>query len=237
MTLTYPYVPVQINLQHTSSDHLDQPLLQLLTSLSTSNEMSGHVEEPRNFVPKETPKLDPPKDDPISVAELAKHDGVAYQLSACWYISWDLLLIKLFNNRIGTDTTMATWVAIKGSIFDVSGNKAYAPGGAYHRIVASPLHASPFATPCSASSHLTCHQFLRVETPLGPLRSRRSSPRIAGLNMMIWGRKSKVCWTIGLRSSPKDIILLGKCRAEMGRSLKARHVWRTEAQIGTRHVW
>jgi len=68
--------------------------------------MSGHVEEPRNFAPKNPPKLDPPKDDPISVAELAKHDG--------------------------TDTTMAIWVAIKGSIFDVSGNNAYAEGGAYH---------------------------------------------------------------------------------------------------------
>lgn len=44
--------------------------------------MSGHVEEPRNFAPKNPPKLDPPKDDPISVAELAKHDGVVYQLPA-----------------------------------------------------------------------------------------------------------------------------------------------------------
>lgn len=79
---------------------------------------------------------------------------------------------------------MAIWVAIKGSIFDVSGNNAYAPGGAYHRIVASPLHASLFATLFLSSGHLTSHQFLRVETPLGPLRSRRSSPRIAGLNMM-----------------------------------------------------
>lgn len=42
---------------------------------------------------------------------------------------------------------MAIWVAIKGSIFDVSDNNAYAEGGAYHRTVASPLHASLFATP------------------------------------------------------------------------------------------
>lgn len=52
--------------------------------------MSGHVEEPRNFTPNNPPKLDPPKDDPISVAELAKHDGVVYQLPAYWwYISCD----------------------------------------------------------------------------------------------------------------------------------------------------
>lgn len=44
--------------------------------------MSGHVEEPRNFAPKDPPKLDPPKDDPISVAELAKHDGVVF-ISFC----------------------------------------------------------------------------------------------------------------------------------------------------------
>ncbi len=52
---------------------------------------------------------------------------------------------------------MAIWVAIKGSIFDVSGNNAYAEGGAYHRIVASPLHASLFATPLLSSSCLTSH--------------------------------------------------------------------------------
>lgn len=52
---------------------------------------------------------------------------------------------------------MAIWVAIKGSIFDVSGNNAYAEGGAYHRIVASPLHASLFATPLVSSSCLTSH--------------------------------------------------------------------------------
>lgn len=55
--------------------------------------MSGHVEEPRKFAPKNPPKLDPAKDDPISVAELAKHDGVVYQLSGYVNISCDNLLI------------------------------------------------------------------------------------------------------------------------------------------------
>ena len=36
---------------------------------------AGHVAEPRNFEPKEPVQLDPPKDDPISTAELAKCDG------------------------------------------------------------------------------------------------------------------------------------------------------------------
>jgi hypothetical protein len=37
--------------------------------------MSGHEPEPKNFEPKTPVKLDPPKDDPISVEELAKCDG------------------------------------------------------------------------------------------------------------------------------------------------------------------
>lgn len=40
-------------------------------------ESRGHVEEPRNFTPKIPPNLEPPKDGPISVAELAKCDGAA----------------------------------------------------------------------------------------------------------------------------------------------------------------
>ncbi len=36
---------------------------------------SGHVEEPKKFTPKNPPRLDAPKDDPISVEELAKCDG------------------------------------------------------------------------------------------------------------------------------------------------------------------
>lgn len=44
------------------------------TMAENENE-SGHVEEPKKFTPKNPPKLDPPKDDPISVEELAKCDG------------------------------------------------------------------------------------------------------------------------------------------------------------------
>ena len=36
----------------------------------------GHAqEESKKFAPKDPPKLSPPKDDPITVDELAKHDG------------------------------------------------------------------------------------------------------------------------------------------------------------------
>lgn len=58
------------------------------------------------FAPKEAFKLDPPKDTPISVEELAKADGV-------------------HSNKL--------YVAIKGTVFDVTRNTAsYGPGKGYH---------------------------------------------------------------------------------------------------------
>ncbi|PHH90430.1 hypothetical protein CDD83_3667 [Cordyceps sp. RAO-2017] len=57
------------------------------------------------FEPKTAVQLDPPKSDPIPVAELAKATGV--DGGKCY-------------------------VAIKGKVFDVTGNKAYQPGGSYH---------------------------------------------------------------------------------------------------------
>lgn len=127
-----------------------------LGSLSTSSQMNSHVEEPRNFAPKDPPKLDPPKDDPISAAELAKHDGVLYQLPRVLiYITRPSANINI-QKYVGTNT-LALWVAIKGLIFDVSGNKSYAPGGPYHRTIASPLHATTFANLLMSLCHLTSY--------------------------------------------------------------------------------
>ncbi|KAK4195092.1 cytochrome b5-like heme/steroid binding domain-containing protein [Triangularia verruculosa] len=58
------------------------------------------------FEPKTPVQLNPPKDDPISLEELAKANGE------------------------GEDGKC--YVAIKGLVYDVTGNKAYLPGGAYH---------------------------------------------------------------------------------------------------------
>ncbi|MCJ1395026.1 hypothetical protein MMC18_007907 [Xylographa bjoerkii] len=66
---------------------------------------TGHVEEPKNFAPKNPPKLDAPKSDPITVEELAKCDGA--------------------------DESKPTLVAIKGTVFDVTGNASYAAKGPY----------------------------------------------------------------------------------------------------------
>ncbi|KAG7288621.1 hypothetical protein NEMBOFW57_004975 [Staphylotrichum longicolle] len=57
------------------------------------------------FEPKVPVQLDPPKDDIISLEELAKANGA--DGGKCY-------------------------VAIKGIVYDVTGNKAYQPGGAYN---------------------------------------------------------------------------------------------------------
>ncbi|KAI0392054.1 cytochrome b5-like heme/steroid binding domain-containing protein [Xylariaceae sp. FL0594] len=57
------------------------------------------------FEPKTPVTLDPPKDDPITLEELAQCNGLEGR---------------------------KTYVAIKGKVYDVTGNKAYQEGGAYH---------------------------------------------------------------------------------------------------------
>ncbi|KAI1081190.1 cytochrome b5-like heme/steroid binding domain-containing protein [Whalleya microplaca] len=57
------------------------------------------------FEPKVPVNLDPPKDEPISLEELAKADGAEGHKA---------------------------YVAIKGKVYDVTGNKAYQEGGSYH---------------------------------------------------------------------------------------------------------
>ncbi|KAI9801963.1 MAG: hypothetical protein M1825_003018 [Sarcosagium campestre] len=66
----------------------------------------NHVPEPRNFEPKQKVDLAPPKSDPITLEQLSKCDG--------------------------SDPSKPTLVAIKGKVYDVTGNSAYAKGGQYH---------------------------------------------------------------------------------------------------------
>ncbi|KAH8785060.1 cytochrome b5-like heme/steroid binding domain-containing protein [Diaporthe sp. PMI_573] len=58
-----------------------------------------------DFKPKTAVNLAPPKDDPISLEELAKADGK--EGARCY-------------------------VAIKGKVYDVTGNKMYQPGNSYN---------------------------------------------------------------------------------------------------------
>ncbi|KAI4266995.1 MAG: hypothetical protein LQ337_008575 [Flavoplaca oasis] len=66
----------------------------------------AEADKPKSFAPKEPHKLNLPKDTPIDLSHLAKCDG--------------------------STPSYPTYVAIKGTVFDVSGNTAYAPDGAYH---------------------------------------------------------------------------------------------------------
>ncbi|KAK5110392.1 hypothetical protein LTR62_006100 [Meristemomyces frigidus] len=58
-----------------------------------------------SFEPKQKIELDPPSNEAISLDYLSKCDG--------------------------SHEGYPTYVAIKGTVFDVTGNKAYGPGGSY----------------------------------------------------------------------------------------------------------
>ncbi|CAG9943415.1 unnamed protein product [Clonostachys rosea f. rosea IK726] len=70
------------------------------------------------FEPKAPVNLDPPKDDPISLAELGKANGAEGQ--KCY------VAIKACVRR------QSNMVSTQGKVYDVTGNKAYQPGGSYN---------------------------------------------------------------------------------------------------------
>lgn len=71
-----------VNVQHLSINYIavvksldtasKLPFSRLRTHVSSMAESSGHL-----FTPRNPPNLEPPQNDPISVAELAKCDGAA----------------------------------------------------------------------------------------------------------------------------------------------------------------
>lgn len=67
------------------------------------------TQKPR-FEPKNPVNINPPKDDPITVSQLLKCNGVDSE---------------------------KTYVAIKGKVYDVTGNKMYAPESTYHGMLVS----------------------------------------------------------------------------------------------------
>jgi hypothetical protein len=90
--------------------------------------MVEHEPEPKRFEPKVPVQLDPPKDDPISVEELAKCDGE----DLFFLLSGTARTLRRSTVILGTDPSLPTLVSIKGTVFDVSRNAAYAPEGQYH---------------------------------------------------------------------------------------------------------
>ena len=99
----------------------------------------------KRFAPKTPVHLDPPKDDPISAAELAKHDGMAHVAPRMTISLEQRSAIETDDEGscVGTNADLGSYVAIKTTVFDVSGNKAYAPGGGYHGKENVCLHLSP----------------------------------------------------------------------------------------------
>ncbi|CAH0053201.1 unnamed protein product [Clonostachys solani] len=73
------------------------------------------------FEPKAPVNLDPPKDDPISLEELAKANGKVDPPS--------LLFIALLKCLVGRHSNM---VPTQGKVYDVTGKTAYEPGNSYH---------------------------------------------------------------------------------------------------------
>ena len=91
-----------------------------------------HEPEPKNFAPKDPPKLDPPRDDPISRDELAKYDGKTNIFDITCRVTSPAPLLTRSPPHSGTGLDKRSYVAIKGTVFDVSGKDAYLPGGGYH---------------------------------------------------------------------------------------------------------
>ncbi|KYK60274.1 hypothetical protein DCS_01411 [Drechmeria coniospora] len=77
------------------------------------------------FEPKAPVSLNPPKNEPISLEELAKANGI-YESFPCQFLP--------ITSQCSVDGAKG-YVAIKGKVYDVTGNKAYQPGGAYHVFV------------------------------------------------------------------------------------------------------
>ncbi|CAI6100226.1 unnamed protein product [Clonostachys chloroleuca] len=80
------------------------------------------------FEPKAPVNLDPPKDDPISLAELAKANGKStwIEMNTCAEGQKCYVAIKACG------FTLCPTVLTPGKVYDVTGNKAYQPGGSYH---------------------------------------------------------------------------------------------------------
>lgn len=100
---------------------------------------SKQAKEKMSFEPKTKVELDPPKDDIISLDYLSKCDG---ELNSNPYSSTTACLNV---PRTGSNPDYPTYVAIKGTVFDVTGNKAYGPEGSYKGMSKHDVPHSPWS--------------------------------------------------------------------------------------------
>ncbi|KAI5205399.1 cytochrome b5 [Aureobasidium subglaciale] len=73
------------------------------------------------FEPKQKVELDPPKDDPISLDYLSKCDGT-HEGYPTYVAIKVIIVLSRHSQHLTCD---------KGTVFDVTGNKAYEPGASY----------------------------------------------------------------------------------------------------------
>ncbi|KAM0415032.1 hypothetical protein ACHAPD_006217 [Fusarium lateritium] len=78
------------------------------------------------FEPKTAVTLDPPKDDIISKEELAKANGTTSPPQDAQQG------MRILSQQLRATEGGKCYVAIKGKVYDVTGNKAYLPGASYN---------------------------------------------------------------------------------------------------------
>ena len=95
---------------------------------STGEQTSDDSEQKKGrFEPKVPVKLEPPKDEPISVEYLSKCTGTLKPLLP----TPNPFIPQSTNETQGLNPEYPTYVAIKGLVYNVTGNKAYGPDGPY----------------------------------------------------------------------------------------------------------
>lgn len=128
--------------------------------------------ENKKFEPKIPVELNEPKSDEITLEELSRNDGKAttpLRKSKNGQGN-HMLRQKLCFFAIGTNPERPTWVAIKGTVFDVSKNQAYKEKGQYH--------GTP--TPRTHPPHLVCwSQLTFIRTGVFPQSLPERTPPAA----------------------------------------------------------
>lgn len=126
----------------------------------------------------------------------------------------DMTMILRVGNVTGTNPDKPTYVSIKGTVFDVSKNAAYAEKGQYHGAQLTPFHVLPSLQDVklfrSVRAGLTRLRFRPKQssparTLRAPWRCRASSPRTACQSGTTWTTNTRPCWTSGTPSSASGI--------------------------------
>lgn len=108
----------------------------------------------------------------------------------------------------GSDPSKPTLVAIRGTVFDVSGNDAYGPKGQYH----GPYRAPPLENTQQVLKLMTLEKSSQAKIPPAPSQLRHSSQKTAFRNGAIWRTSTRPCWASGSLSLANGITLWARCR-------------------------